>query len=302
MVTASKGGRKAAQDPSEFRAPCGLGRAAARPYGLLAVMVLTGALFAGSLPAQDLRFLVTAFDEKTGEPLTELGPENFAITDGSTPLRVLEAVYSEEKLDVMLLADSSSLGEIVTPLVGPMIEGLPEGDQLALVGFDQSATLLQDFTSSKDLLRRAWSSMRYGNNPRILDGLYAVLDGGFENTTAQRVAVVLAAGIEGSSRTPPADVLELARRRGVQIHFAYIEGADSRLMRDVAERTGGSWFHAKKLDLKPDELAERVYSVIKGRYAVSATGVATLGPRLKVEVVGLPKSKAKPTATLLAID
>jgi len=66
---------------------------------------------------------------------------NIAITDGSTPLRVLEAEYSEEKLDVMLLVDSSSVGEMTTPLVGPLIERLPEGDQMALVGFDQSAAV-----------------------------------------------------------------------------------------------------------------------------------------------------------------
>jgi len=259
-------------------------------------------LLAVALPAQELRFVVTAFDEKTGEPLTGLGAENFAIQDGSTSLRILEAEYSEDKLDIMLLVDSSRIGEAISPLVGPMIERLSEGDQMALVGFDQSATLVQDFTASKDLLRRGWGSMRYGNNPRILDALYAALDGGFDNATARRVAVVLATGVEGSSRTPPADVFELARRRGVQIHFAFLEGADARLMRDVAERAAGAWFHSKKLDLKPDELAERVYSVIKGRYAVTATGVSTLSGKLKAEIVGLPKSKAKPVATVLAID
>lgn len=259
-------------------------------------------LLAGALAGQELRFVATAFDEKTGEPFTDLGPENFAIQDGSTPLRVLQAEYSEEKLDIMLLADSSRIGEAVSPLVGPMIERLSEGDQMALVGFDQSATLLQDFTGSKDLLRRAWGSMRYGNNPRILDALFAVLDGGFENATARRVAVVLATGVEGSSRTPPADVFELARRRGVQIHFVFMEGADARLMRDVAEKAAGAWFHSKKLDLRPDELAARVHSVIKGRYAITATGVSTLSGKIKADVVGLPKSKAKPVATVLAID
>lgn len=264
---------------------------------------LIAALFlAGSLAAQDLRLLVTAFDERTGEAYTDLKAESFAIQDSSTPLRILEAEYVQDNMDLMLLVDSSRVGQIVTPLVGPLIERLPEGSQMALVGFDMSATLVQDFTSSKDLLRRGWGSMRYGNNPRILDALYAVLDGGFENTTARRVALVIAAGVEGASRTPPADVLELARRRGVQIHFAFVEGADARLMRDVASGAGGAWFHAKKLDLTPDQLAERVYSVIQGRYAVKAGGVTTLGNRLKAEIVGLPKSKAKPTATVLAID
>jgi len=268
----------------------------------MARLLLVGVLAAGAAWAQEVRLLVTAFDEKTGEALTDLGPENFSIEDGSTPLRVLEAKYSEEPMDLMLLVDSSRIGEIVTPLVGPMIERLAEGDQMALVGFDQSATLVQDFTSSRDLLLRGWSSLRYGNNPRILDALYAVLDAGFQNTTARRVAVVLSAGVEGASRTPPGDVLQLARRRGVQIHFAYIEGADKGLFEDLAAGAGGAWFHAKKLDLRPDELAARIHQAARGRYEVRATGVSTLGNSIQVELAGLPKSIKKPVATALAIE
>ena len=68
---------------------------------------------------------------------------------------------------------------------------------MAIVAFQSSADLLQDFTSSHEALTQAVSSVKYGNSPRVLDALYAALDGGFRNTTARRIALVLAAGIEG---------------------------------------------------------------------------------------------------------
>ncbi|MBI1353086.1 MAG: VWA domain-containing protein [Acidobacteria bacterium] len=259
-------------------------------------------LCAGMLAAQDAKLWVTAFDEKTGEVLRGLGPQNFTVSDGSTPLRVVEAEYSEDKLDVVLLADASAIGEGVRPLVAPVIERLAQGDQMALVAFEQSATLLQDFTGSKDLLLRAWGSVRYGNNPRILDALYAVLDGGFEGTVGRRAAIVMATGVEGSSETGLREVLQLARRRGVQIHFVYREGADSGLFEKAAGGSGGAYFFAKKLDLKPDELAARVYAAAKGRYELQVDGVSALGDRIKVEIAGLEKGKGKPVATALAVE
>ena len=264
--------------------------------------IVLALLSAAALLSQESKLWVTAFDERTGEILKDLRAENFSIQDGSRPLPALSAEYSEGKLDMVLLADVSRIGDGVRPLVGPVIERLAEGDQMALVGFEQSATLLQDFTGSKDLLRKAWGAVRFGNNPRILDALYAALDGGFEGTAGRREAIVMATGVEGSSRTGLLEVLQLARRRGVRIHFVYREGADSGLFEKVAQGAGGAYFFAKKLELKPDELAERVYAAAKGRYEVRVGGVGALGDRIKVEGVGLPKGKGKPVATALAVE
>ena len=119
--------------------------------------------------AQETRLAVVAFDAKTGEPILNLTAANFAVEDGDTKLRVEAAEYSQKALDVMLVVDTSLIGNSVRPLVLPMINGLAEGDQMALVGYDQSATLLQDFTSSKDLLRKGLLTARYEGNPRGID-------------------------------------------------------------------------------------------------------------------------------------
>ena len=259
-------------------------------------------LFTATLPGQDQRLSVTVFDEKTGEPKKALTAGNFQVRDGSTELRVETVEYKEDLFDLLLIVDASMVGEAIRPLAMPLIEGLAEGEQMAVISFDQAATLLQDFTSSKDFLRQAVAELEYGNNPRILDALYAGLDGAFENSTARRVALVLAAGAEGQSRTSLAEVLELARRRGASISIAFAQGYDSALFEKLAAGAGGAWFNAKKLDLQPKDLAERIYSVVRGRYELTVSGVFTLVDRIEVEVVGLPKSKKKLVATALPLE
>ena len=258
--------------------------------------------FSGAALAQDARIAVVAFDEKSGEPIKGLTAASFEVKDGETQLRVESVESPEESLDVMLVADTSMIGEAIRPMVLPMIDGLREGDQMALVGYDQTATLLQDFTSSKDLLRKGMMSVRYGNNPRGLDALFAVLDGGFEFTTGRRVAVLLAAGAEGRSRTALGDVYQLARRRGVHIFCVYAEGADSGIYERLAKNAGGAYFFAKKLDLKPAELATLVYENIRSRYVLTVSGVYTLGSRVEVEIVDPPDSVKKAVASALVLE
>ncbi len=259
-------------------------------------------LFAAALPAQQHKLSVTVFDEKTGEPETGLTAENFQIRDGTTDLQVESAAYEQELLDMLLVVDASMIGEAIRPLAGPIIDSLGEDEQMAVISFDQSATLAQDFTSSKEFLHNAIGQIRYGNNPRILDALYAALDGAFEHSTARRVIIVLTAGAEGESRTGLSEVLELARRRGASISIAFAQGYDSFLFEKLALGSGGAWFNAKKLRLEPKDLAGRVLSVVRGRYEVAVSGVFALGDRIEVELVGLPKAKRKLVATALPID
>jgi Mg-chelatase subunit ChlD len=258
--------------------------------------------FCAVASAQEARIAVVAFDEKSGDPIENLTAADFLVQDGDTALRVEAAERSEKALDVMLVFDTSMIGETVRPLVLPMINALAEGDQMALVGYDQSATLLQDFTSSKDLLRQSLAGARYGGNPRGIDALYAVLDGGFENTAGRRVAILLSAGAEGSSRTARGDIYQLARRRGVQVFCVYVESADAGTYEDLAANTGGAYFHAKKLDMRPADLAALVYRNAQSRYELTVSGVYTLGSKIKVEIGNPPASAKKAVATALVLE
>jgi hypothetical protein len=273
-----------------------------RAIAPLAALVLLLMAAPGWLAAQQATLLVRVFNEKTGEPLTNLTAANFVVADDKTPLTVESAAYKTSTLDIMLLVDTSLVGEMVRPLGAAFIAALEEKDQMAVVSYHSSADLMQDFTSSKQLLLGALSQVEYGNSPRVLDALFATLDGGFERSTARRAIILLSAGVEGNSRVPEAEIHRLTRARRASIYPVFVMGVERGMFRRLAEQSGGAYFAARKLKLDPRPLAQRVYSAARGQFEVVVSGVYSLGSRVEVNVIGLPKTDGKVRATALVLE
>ncbi len=249
-------------------------------------------LLAGAALQAQTKLLVTVIDRKTGQPITNLKAQDFGVFDDQTPRQVEAAEYGAAQLDVMLLFDSSLVGGAVSPLGDAFINCLEAKEQMAIVSFASSADLIQDFTSSKELLKGAVQSVKYGNSPRVVDAVYAAADGGFQNTVGRKVIVILSAGVEGYSRTKETEVLKLARQNQISIFPVYVVGAERSLFEKLARGSGGAFFSAKDLKLQPQALAQRVYSVLRGRYLLTLAGNQALGDRVKVEVsAGSPGQK-----------
>jgi VWFA-related protein len=263
-----------------------------------AALVL-GASLAG-LAAQT-RLLVTAIDRKTGEPLRNLRAQDFSVVDDRSPRAVQAVEYGNVSLDIMLLFDTSLVGEMVSPLADAFINGLEPKEEMAIVSFASSADLIQDFTSSKPLLRRAAHSVKYGNAPHVVDAVYAAAEEGFENSVGRKVIVILSAGAEGYSRTKESEALKVARKNQISIFPVYVAGAERSLFERLARDSGGAFFSARDLKLSPAQLAERVYSVLRGRYILTLAGSQALGDRIRVEVRAAD-SRQKPWASALPLD
>ena len=155
---------------------------------------------------------------------------------------------------------------------------------MAIVSFHSSADLIQDFTSSKELLARAVGSVRYGNTPRVLDALYAALDGGFQNTTLRRVLVLLTTGVEGAGRVTEREVVRLARRQGVSIYPVYVVGYERSLFENLARQTGGASFNLRDMRKGGGDPGARIFEVVRGHYTLTLGGNLALGERVKVEI------------------
>ncbi len=258
------------------------------------------AAFASSLCAQQVALRVTAFDEKTGETVGGLASEHFTVIDNKRALRVESAKPAQGPVDVLLLVDASFVGEIVRPFVPAFIDRLEAGEQMALVSYRDSADLEQDFTADKPLLRRAAADVRYGNAPRIADAVFASLDSGFENSAGRRVVILLSAGVEGRSRSAQADVLSLAREKGVSIYAVFVNTTDRGLLRNLAMRSGGAYFHAKRFQSDPQALSRLVFAAARGQYELTVSGARLLSRRVAVKVTR--KSKRKLAASVLVVE
>lgn len=247
------------------------------------VMVL---LLAGSGMAGSSRILVTVTDTKSGTAVSGLKAEDFTVLDDKTP-RSVEAAEATRStsLDILMLLDSSLVGEMVRPIAGNLIAQLAPKEQMAIVAFHSSADLIQDFTSSKQLLNRAVSQVKYGNSPRVVDALYAAIDGGFQSSAVRRVILLLTTGVEGYSRTDEKDAIRLARKNGVSIYPVYVVGNEKWMMESLARETGGAVFNVRNMRKGGDEArGPAIFEVLRSGYILSVGGNRELGEKWKIEV------------------
>lgn len=245
-------------------------------------LLAAAGLLAAALCAET-KVIVTVIDPKAGTPVTGLKASDFIILEDKTPRKIQQAEYSTAIIDVMLLLDTSLVGEMVRPLAGSLITGLREKEQMAIISFHSSADLIQDFTSSKDLLSRALAGVKYGNAPSVLDGLYAAIDDGFKNATYRRVVVLLTAGVEGRSRVNERQVVKLARRNGVSIYPVYVSGYERTMFELLARQTGGATFNLRAMR-KEKDIGARIFEVIRGHYTLTLAGNLALGEKVKIEI------------------
>jgi VWFA-related protein len=232
------------------------------------------------------RIVVTAVEQKSGAPVTGLTAGDFTVFDDKTARKVEAAEFTKATLDVMLLLDTSLAGPLVQPVVENVLSQLEPKEQMALVSFHSAADLIQDFTSSRELLMRALAKVKYGNEPRVLDALYAAIDGGFQNSVFRRVVLLLSSGVEGDSRVAPREVIRVARRHGVSIFPVFVIGYERSLFEQLARQTGGASFSLRdmKRSLGSDPVGPRLFAALREHYVLTVSGNLSLGEKVRVEV------------------
>jgi VWFA-related protein len=240
----------------------------------------------GLLPlSAENRLSVTVVDSKSGKPALGLKAEDFTLYEDKLARKITVAEFSTDPIDVMLLLDTSLVGETVKPVAEDLITRLQPKEQMAIVSFHSSADLIQDYTSSPKLLARAIDSVSYGNTPRVIDGVFAAIDTGMKNATFRKVVLLVTTGSEGDSQMTEHDLDQLARKKGVSIYPIYATGKERGLFDRLARRTGGACFNLKEMrKASESDIGARIFEVARGHYTLTAPGNLALGEKLRVEI------------------
>lgn len=246
---------------------------------------LTLVVLLPAIAAAQTKVLVTVVEPKTGKPVTDLKAPDFTILEDKTPRTIHSAEFTTGTIDIMLLLDTSLAGGMVQSLADDLIAQLLPKEQMAIVSFHSSADLIQDFTSSKELLNRAIHSVKYGNQPSVLNAIYAAIDGGFQSTTFRRVLLLLTTGVEGGGRVTEKQVVKLARQNGVSIYPVYVIGYERSLFENLARQTGGASFNLRDLRKESEKvIGTRIFEVLRSHYLLSVGGNLALGEKVSVQV------------------
>jgi VWFA-related protein len=230
------------------------------------------------------RILVTVVERRTARIVEDLKAADFVAKDSGQPRTVEAAEFGRDPVDVLLLLDASMMGQAVQQAAADLIQQLEGKEQMALIAFHSAADQIQDFTSSKEALLRALSRLKYGNEPRVLDALYAAADGGFENAIYRKAILLLTTGFEGSSRLRESEVIKLAQRSGVSIYPVYMTDIERGMFEKVARGTAGVPVRMKDLEKAQIPPAKQVMNLVRSRYILTLSGNLRLSDRFELNV------------------
>ncbi|HEV2765262.1 MAG TPA: VWA domain-containing protein [Pyrinomonadaceae bacterium] len=142
-----------------------------------------------------------------------------------------------------------------------------QGDQLLVVGYDEQAEVVNDWTDDAKKIEAALPTFRKKGEPRLFDALAAVIESGlrpFAGSNRKRAVVIIGDGLDRGSKTKFEDILGELQKQDITVYAVQIN-----------DRTGGAFRRDRpKPSLALQYLTEgtggRVFPINESREAAKA--------------------------------
>jgi VWFA-related protein len=214
---------------------------------------------------------------RKGEPVRGLTAADFELRDNGRWQQLEPVLEEQTPVDALLVLDVSR--SVRGPKLGALkdaarafLDGLRDGEQVALIAFRQEVHLLEPFTPEHARVLRALDGVSPWGSTALRDAVYAALR--LREPGPRRTAVVVFSdGLDNLSWLSPAAVVEAASRSDVLVYGVTVrERGEPRepFLRDVVRATGGRLFEAdSERDLRARFLD--VLADVRSRYVLSYT-------------------------------
>jgi VWFA-related protein len=166
-----------------------------------------------------------------GKALTTLSREEFIVYENGERQEIAHFAATDTPVDIVLLVDDSGSMrdnlDLVKRAAASFVDRMRPQDRAAVVAFGRQVELLADFTSDRELLRRAIDRIPKGSGTAFYDALYLVANELLRNGAARKATIVLSDGVDSASFYDFDQASGILERTGVTAYFIEVDTEDS---------------------------------------------------------------------------
>jgi Ca-activated chloride channel homolog len=255
------------------------------------VFVLTVAALVGSLagqagrrshPASEASTLLNIVATRADGSKTPITSKDLALFDNGVEQTIKNFSPDASPARIVLLVDNSlTLRADVEKLEAATLEfafEIYDGDKLLIVGYDNAAEIVSDWTDDAKKLETELKKFRKKGDPHLFDAVVAVVEDALRAlSTQKRAIVVISDGLDRGSRTRFDDILSVLQSLDITVYTVQApDRTRGAIRRDVpkpvqvveklVEGTGGRVFPIDN----PREAAKAICDELrKNRYVLS---------------------------------
>jgi VWFA-related protein len=215
-----------------------------------------------------------------GRPVPGVPADAFQLTLDGIPTPIKDVRYAADTqtgLGLVLAIDvsGSMAGERITRARAAAItflDTLEAADQVALLVFSQTVTLLSDFTGDRAALKRTIQGLSASGNTVLYEATVAAVTRAAAAPLTRKAVVLMTDGenFDPGGRATREGALDAARRAGVPVYSVGLGAeADRPYLDDLAQVSRGQAAHAPNpADL--DRLYRGIGDALRGQYVITA--------------------------------
>lgn len=177
--------------------------------------------------------IVATRDDGTNAPITL---DQISLFDGGIQQTIKNLTPDPSPARIVLLVDNSlSIRADVEKLEQAAREfayEIYEGDKLLIVGYDEQAEIVADWTDNAGKIETSLKGLRKRGQPHLFDALSAVMDQALRpltNTVQKRIIVIISDGLDRESKTRFDSVLSELQTENITVYAV-----------QAPDRTGGA--------------------------------------------------------------
>jgi Ca-activated chloride channel family protein len=211
---------------------------------------------AGDAQERGMMLNVTAArSDGSDAPVTS---KDVALYDGGMEQTVQSFAQDPSPARIVILVDNS-LGlrsdvEKLQKATREFAYEIYEGDQVMVIGYDQNAEIIADWTDDAKKIEEALPAFRKRGEPHLFDALAAVLNDALRplaGASRKRVVVLVADGLDRGSRTHFDQIYKESLRQDITVYAL-----------QIPDRTGGA---LRRDRLKPAQVIQKLVEDTGGR-------------------------------------